>query len=188
LFARNRGALTRCATCSVPVSKAFQLKRATARHYGPKVKSGFQRLNVGCVHREPLSESGIAQGELSMPTFQPQGQNTVTPRIVVTDPKSLVEFLRSVFDAEGEFKTGMPSEIRIGDSIVMVSDGGGLRGASCAFLYVYVENTDATYLRAQVAGAMTLEEPAEMPYGDRRATVRDPWGNIWQIATHRPGA
>jgi len=27
-----------------------------------------------------------------------------------------------------------------------------------------------------------IEHPADMPYGDRRATVRDPWGNTWQIA------
>jgi PhnB protein len=30
-----------------------------------------------------------------------------------------------------------------------------------------------------------IEEPRDMLYGDRRATVRDPLGNIWQIATHK---
>jgi PhnB protein len=30
-----------------------------------------------------------------------------------------------------------------------------------------------------------IEEPQDMFYGDRRATVRDPFGNIWQIATHK---
>src|SRR5215475_5492530 len=38
--------------------------------------------------------------------------------------------------------------------------------------------------RARDAGAVVLEEPADMTYGDRRAMVRDRWGNIWQIATH----
>jgi uncharacterized glyoxalase superfamily protein PhnB len=33
------------------------------------------------------------------------------------------------------------------------------------------------------AGASSLEPPSDMPYGDRRATVRDPSGNVWQIAT-----
>ncbi|MGH6798832.1 MAG: VOC family protein [Roseiarcus sp.] len=75
--------------------------------------------------------------------------------------------------------------MRIGDSIVMVSDGGGMREASLTFLYVYVENTDETYRRAIDAGARSIEEPADMPYGDRRAMVQDQWGNTWQIATYR---
>jgi uncharacterized glyoxalase superfamily protein PhnB len=47
-----------------------------------------------------------------------------------------------------------------------------------------VENADKTYARALEAGALTIEKPVDMPYGDRRATVQDPRGNIWQIATH----
>ena len=45
--------------------------------------------------------------------------------------------------------------------------------------------TDATYMRALDAGATSIEDPSEMPYGDRRAMVSDSWGNSWQIATHR---
>ncbi len=74
---------------------------------------------------------------------------------------------------------------RIGDSVVMISDGGGEREAMPAFLYVYVENADETYQRAIAAGAESIERPGDMPYGDRRATVRDSWGNVWQIATYR---
>jgi uncharacterized glyoxalase superfamily protein PhnB len=53
-----------------------------------------------------------------------------------------------------------------------------------AFLYVYVDNVDETYRRALEAGAASIEAPDDMPYGDRRATVRDFWANVWQIATH----
>jgi PhnB protein len=125
-----------------------------------------------------------------MSKFQPKGWHTVTPRIVVSDPKSLIRFLSAVFDATGESRTGAPAEIKIGDSVIMISDGGGggLRAAIPAFLYVYVENADTTYERAIAAGATSLETPAEMPYGDRRAMVRDNWGNTWQIATYKhPG-
>jgi PhnB protein len=75
----------------------------------------------------------------------------------------------------------------MGESIVMISDGGGAREAMPACLYVYVENADETYTRAMAAGAQSIEPPADMPYGDRRATVRDSWSNIWQIATYRAG-
>ena len=52
-----------------------------------------------------------------------------------------------------------------------------------AFLYVYVDDADATYRRAVAAGARSLEAPIDTPYGDRRAMVEDRWGNTWQIAT-----
>ncbi|WP_322081210.1 VOC family protein [Burkholderia sp. BCC1972] len=120
-----------------------------------------------------------------MALFQPDGWHTVTPRIVVPDPQNLIAFVRTVFDAHGEFRAGLPAEIRIGDSVVMISGADGLREPMPAFLYVYVEDTDSIYRRAIAAQAVSLEAPADLPYGDRRAMVRDPWGNVWQIATHR---
>ncbi|PFH19828.1 VOC family protein [Burkholderia sp. JKS000303] len=117
--------------------------------------------------------------------FQPDGWPTVTPRIVVSDPKNLVDFINAVFLAQGEWRAGLPADIRIGDSVVMVSGGDGLRDPMTAFLYVYVEDVDATYRRAVAAGAVSLEAPADVPYGDRRAMVKDAWGNLWQMATHQ---
>jgi uncharacterized glyoxalase superfamily protein PhnB len=66
----------------------------------------------------------------------------------------------------------------------MVS-GVGPRDSMPAFLYLYVEDTDTVYRRALEAGAVSIEEPTEVPYGDRRATVEDPCGNVWQIVTHQ---
>jgi len=120
-----------------------------------------------------------------MSNFKPDGWHSVTPRIFTGDVAGLVGFLRTVFDANGELRSGAPTEIKIGDSIVMVSDGGGVREAMPAFLHVYVENADDTYRRAIAAGAISIEQPADMPYGDRRAMVRDAWANVWQIATYR---
>jgi uncharacterized glyoxalase superfamily protein PhnB len=112
----------------------------------------------------------------------PKGWQTVTPRIVVHDAQQLVAFLKQVFGATGEYRPALPSEVRIGDSVVMISDA-GLRRPMPAFLYVYVNDTDATYRRALAAGARALEEPSDLPYGDRRGMVEDQWGNTWQIAT-----
>jgi PhnB protein len=113
----------------------------------------------------------------------PEGSPTVIPRIVVHDAAHFVDFLRRLFRATGEYRPDRPATMRIGDSLVMVSDA-GIRSPMQAFLYVYVEDTDEAYRRALEAGATSLEEPAQMPYGDRRCMVRDPWGNTWQIATH----
>ena len=117
--------------------------------------------------------------------FAPRGWHTVTPRIFTGDVAGLVGFLKTVLNAGGDFRVEMPSEIKIGDSIVMISDGNGLREPLPAFLCVYVENVDETYRLTVSHRAKSVEQPAETPYGDRRATVLDDWGNTWQIATCR---
>jgi len=114
----------------------------------------------------------------------PEGWHSITPRLVVHDPAGLVAFLKEAFGASGDYTTEAPSVITIGDSIVMVS-GAGPRAPRLAFLHLYVDDADATYRRALKASAVSLEEPADMPYGDRRAMVKDPYGNDWQIATHK---
>jgi len=108
------------------------------------------------------------------------GFHSVTPRMVVSDVAGQIAFLRAVFDATGDAHVGGPAEIRIGDSVVLVTAAGD-REVFPAFLYVYVGDADAVYARALAAGATSLEEPFDTPYGDRRAMVRDPFGNVWQI-------
>jgi PhnB protein len=111
----------------------------------------------------------------------PSDFRTLTPRIVVSDVSGAVQFLRTVFDGDGDVADGRPAEIRIGDSLVMISPAGE-RDLFPAFLYVYVADADETYRRALDAGAESLEAPLDTPYGDRRAMVRDPYGNVFQIA------
>ena len=66
--------------------------------------------------------------------------------------------------------------------MLMISDGGRVRAPTGAFLHVYVGDVGDTHSRAIRAGAVTVEAPADMPWGDRRATVSDKWGNVWQIS------
>ena len=109
------------------------------------------------------------------------GYRSVTPRIVVDDVAAQVDFLRQVFGATADIEPGRPVEVHIGDSLVMVSSGSE-RARFAAFLYVYVDDADAAFQRAVSAGATVIEEPLDTPYGDRRAMVRDPFGNLFQIA------
>ena len=117
-----------------------------------------------------------------MSSIAPAGWHVITPRLFVNDTEKMVRFLKRTFDATGSVEADRPSVISIGDSMLMVSDA-QVRGAGTAFLYVYVADVDATYARAIAEGATSMEAPQVMPYGDRRAMVRDPWGNTWQIAT-----
>jgi len=101
--------------------------------------------------------------------------------MVVNDASAAVEFLRTVFNATGSVVAQRPDEMRIGDSVVMVSEA-GQREMFPAVLYVYVDNADAVYQRALDAGAVSVEAPFDTPYGDHRAMERDAFGNLFQIA------
>lgn len=116
--------------------------------------------------------------------FQPDGWHTVTPRIVVSDPKNPVDFINAVFLAQGECRARLPAEVRIGDSVVMVSGGDGLRDPRRHFC------TSMSRMSMRPTGVPSRPGPCRSkhrprPYGDRRAMVKDAWGNIWQLATHR---
>lgn len=149
----------------------------------------FSRRSKKPVRRAPCARAQECTGRPRMQrrmarAWIPEGWHSITPRLVVAHPAKLVAFLKAAFGAQGEFAAAAPSQMRIGDSIVMVS-GVGPRDPMPGFLYLYVDDVDATYRRALENGAVSLEEPADVPYGDRRAMVKDPCGNDWQIATHR---
>lgn len=124
-----------------------------------------------------------------MSTNLPAGYHTVTPYLVVDGVDRLLDFLKQVFGAEETLR--MPdadgvithAEVRIGDSVVMMGDRRGEGSAMPAMLYVYVDDCDAIYHRALAAGATSVREPADQPYGDRSAGVRDAHGNEWWMAT-----
>lgn len=86
-----------------------------------------------------------------------------------------------MFGATGDVEPDRPAELRIGDSVIMISSIGE-RECFPAFLYVYVDDADEAFQSAVSAGAAVLEAPLDTPYGDRRAMVRDPFGNVFQIA------
>ena len=121
----------------------------------------------------------------------PEGYHTVTPYLVVDDVDRLIDFLKSAFDAvEKERVPGQDgrtghAEVMIGDSYVMMGRAQAESPPLPCMLYLYVSDTDATYARALAAGATSVQEPADMFYGDRNAGVKDPTGNSWFIATRQ---
>jgi PhnB protein len=120
----------------------------------------------------------------------PDGYHTVTPYLIVEGASSLIEFLKEAFDAQETERVVQPdgsimhAEVRIGDSIVMLSDAMGERKPMPTSIYLYVNDADATYQRALQAGGTSVMEPANLFYGDRHGSVKDPAGNYWSIATH----
>ena len=122
--------------------------------------------------------------------YVPEGYHSVTPYLIVSGAAKVLDFVKEVFDAEEKLRMSGPdgtvahAEFRIGDSYLMISDGGKEYPPMPCSLYVYIENVDETYKRALRAGATSLKEPADQFYGDRTASVKDSAGNIWGIGTH----
>lgn len=123
------------------------------------------------------------------PTEIREGFTTVTPYIRMREA-GLLDFLTSVFDATETSSTkgsfgGVHREVRVGDSMLMIGEGGvedRLPFSPAAF-HVYVPDVDAAFQRALAAGATSLGEPADRPYGERAGFVSDAFGNHWYIAT-----
>src|SRR5262249_61986475 len=98
-------------------------------------------------------------------------------------------YLKEAFEAqERERLTGPDgtighAEVRIGDSIVMMSEASQEWKPMPSAMYLYVNDADATYKRALQAGATSTMEPMDQFYGDRNAGGKDPAGNQWGSAT-----
>jgi PhnB protein len=128
--------------------------------------------------------------------FRREGFRTVTPYIVVNDVPGLIDFSERVFGAKEDARTtgsgaGIHAEVQIGDSKLMIGGGSpqhSWRGEPItAAFHLYVPDVDAAFERATQAGATPIEPPADRPYGERLGGVKDPFGNLWYIATaHGP--
>jgi len=121
--------------------------------------------------------------------YLPETYGTVFPYMLVAGADAFAEFLTRVFEATEIGRTVLPGgrianiRIRIDTSTFMISeaDGAMMQPMPGAY-YVYVEDVDRTYAAALASGAESLFEPADMPYQDRQAGVRDPFGNVWWIS------
>jgi uncharacterized glyoxalase superfamily protein PhnB len=121
-----------------------------------------------------------------------EGFRSLTPYLHGPREAGLMDFLKRAFGAEEQGRYLRPDgsimhgEVRIGDSIVELADvPADFNGPSATMLHLYVEDVDAVYRRALQAGAASLYEPSQKPYGDREGGITDPVGNQWFIGTHQ---
>ena len=131
--------------------------------------------------------------------FLPEGYHSVTPYLYVGEAARAIEFYQKVFGAKELFRIDAPggkighAEIMIGDSHIMLADechemderSPQTIGGSAVGLLLYVEDVDAVAESAVSAGATLLEPLEDKFYGDRMGKLRDPFGHIWAIATHK---
>jgi PhnB protein len=128
----------------------------------------------------------------------PEGYHTLTPFLTVRNAERAIEFYKQAFGAQargvakGPDGKVMHAEVKIGDSVIMLSDEypefGSLSpqsvGGSPMGLHIYIENVDAAFDRAVKAGAQVEMPVADQFWGDRYGKLKDPFGHKWSIATH----
>lgn len=120
----------------------------------------------------------------------PDGYHTITPYLLVENAAALIDFLKRALHAKETERFVLPdgtvahAEVQIGDSKVMMGQPRGEMKPVPASLYMYVEDVDYVYHNALEAGGVSVNEPKDQFYGDRVASIKDPAGNAWWIATH----
>ncbi len=117
------------------------------------------------------------------------GHQQAMPYFVVDRAEEFIDFIRKIFRAEEMLRTLdgtnkiQHSEITIGDCTLLLAEASNDLPAHSGSMYVYVQDTDQTYYDAIDAGAISLMLPMDEDNGARGAGFRDPFGNVWWIAT-----
>ncbi|HEV8297026.1 MAG TPA: VOC family protein [Acidimicrobiales bacterium] len=130
----------------------------------------------------------------------PEHLHTVTPRLVLRDAAAAIDFYVGAFGADrleepflGPAGEVVHAEIRIGDSVVYVTDEGGdgngvapesAGGNVTSIMALTVPDVDALWARAVEAGCEVIYPLADQFYGDRGGRLRDPFGHQWMLSTH----
>jgi PhnB protein len=123
-------------------------------------------------------------------SYVPKGLNSVNVYMHPLRAEPVINFLRRAFGARAIAKYASPdgvvhhAEMRVGDSMVEMGEAQGKYPPMPTMFYLYVPDCDAVYQRALQAGASSIAEPVDQPYGDRSGAVKDAFGNTWYIATH----
>jgi uncharacterized glyoxalase superfamily protein PhnB len=113
------------------------------------------------------------------------------PYLIVRRVPQLIGFLKTAFGATEEQRTDLRdgtvthAQLRVRDSVVMLCEARADWPPMPTAIYLYVRDCDAAFDRAIAAGATMLTLPTDSPDA-RTASVQDPSGNLWFLATHKP--
>jgi uncharacterized glyoxalase superfamily protein PhnB len=122
-------------------------------------------------------------------SYVPEGMHSVNLYFNPVGSMGFIEFLEKAFsadrvelhqDPEGVVKH---AKMRIGDSVVEIGEAHSWWQPLATMIYLYVPNVDEAYQRALAAGGTSVMEPADQPYGDRNAGVKDAFGHTWYVSS-----
>ena len=129
----------------------------------------------------------------------PDGFEGATPYLCCKGAAGAIDFYKKAFGATETMRLAEPggkighAEIKIGKAVIMMADEypdfGAISpqtlGGTAVTIHLYVEDVDALVKQAAAAGAKVERPPTDEFYGDRAATLSDPYGHRWMLATHK---
>jgi len=129
----------------------------------------------------------------------PEGYHAVTPYLILSKAAEAIDFYKKAFGATELFRMAGPdgkighAELKIGDSPIMLADehpamgyvSPQTLGGTPVSLLIYVEDVDKVFNSAVAAGGIQQLPLKDQFYGDRSGTLKDPFGHVWTIATHK---
>ncbi len=121
-------------------------------------------------------------------TYKPAGYNSLSPYFIVDDCSKMVDLLKGIFNAkelrkyENTDGTIMHIELKIDDSVIMLSDSSETYPANQLLIHVYVRDVYSTFKKAIGLGCQVVEEPLNKQGDpDVRGSFKDFQGNTWAI-------
>jgi PhnB protein len=124
------------------------------------------------------------------PHYLRPGVTSITPYIIIERAPEFIDFLKAAFGAQERIRVPRPdgtimhAELGLGNAAVEVADANDKYTSSPTDIHLYFDDCDAVFQRALAAGATSIFAPTDdHPSGDRWGAVRDPFGNVWDIAT-----
>jgi len=186
---------------SAPASRPPQL--AALHCYVENPDEVYRRaLQLGAASlQEPLEDHGERVAAVRDPSgnewyiarslgasYRQEGMNDLNLYLHPEGSAKLLDFLQRAFAAEtiARYDSAegavLHAKVRVGTSVVEIGEAHGPWEPLPTMVMLYVPDTDALYHQALAAGATSLHEPVDVPYG-RSAAVTDPAGNIWYTCT-----
>ena len=129
----------------------------------------------------------------------PDGYHSVTANLVIKGASKAIDWYKEALGAQELYRMPGPdgrlmhAEIKIGDSVIMLTDempemggkGPVTLGGTPVSLMIYCKDCDALFNRAVSAGASVRMPLEDAFWGDRWGMVTDPFGHVWSVATRK---
>lgn len=134
---------------------------------------------------------------MAMQRAIPADLTHATPHLALRDAARAIEFYARAFAAVTTLRLDQPdgrvghAELRIGAARFMLADefpevghvGPATLGGTTVTIAIHVEDVDALVERAVAAGATLLRPIKDEFYGERAASLQDPFGHRWRFST-----
>jgi PhnB protein len=187
-------------------NEQYPQRPMTIHVYVPDADVAYARaLEAGASSLAPVADQhwGDRQGTVKDPfgnvwfigmpkTWDPAqyGLRSIQPFLLLRDAHTMISFLESGLGAHASGVATSPegrvlhATVEIAGATLEIADDPADAQPTPAYLHVYVPDADALYAQAVAAGAKGITPPYTAPYGERSASIEDPFGNTWFLATY----